>query len=365
MKINRQARRLWLMAIGMWAALSAPSPFALAAESVSDRLAEINRLEPAQRKKRLEEGAKKEGELILYASENLNLISDYEKAFAKRYPFLKLKYWRAGGDKVGARVLTEIRANKLEADLIGIAFDVVTEIEKTGVFASYLSPERKFLSNSLRDKRGHYNPTHVIYAVIAYNTNLVSAKEAPTDYPDLLDPKWSGSLTIDAEPSRAVMGWLKAWGEEKTRRYAQGLARNGVKINRGHTLQTQLLCAGEHKIAVELYLYTASQMRRAGCPLAIVYPNPVPVASAQSWGITTKAAHPHAAALFVDYLLSLEAGQLVASRGRAPARSDVEMSDREAVNLKSVAARFEFLSPEDATQLRDATARIVKEFSQR
>lgn len=361
-----KTRRLlgFLTAIVLGAALFPGTPVVSSADT-SSSLAEINKLDPAQRKKRLEEGAKKEGEVAIYTSENINLITDYEKAFAKHYPFIKLKYWRAGGDKVGARVLTEYRANKLEADLIGIAFDIVLEIEKLGAFASYFSPERKFLSDFLKDKSGRYTPTSLLYAVMAYNTQLVAPKDAPADYPDLLDPKWKGAVSIDVEPSRAVMGWIKVWGEERTRKYVEGLVRNDVKVHRGHTLQTQLLCAGEHKASVELYSYMAYQMRRSGCPLAVMYPNPTPVAAAQSWGITSRAPHPHAAALFLDFMLSREGAEIVVARGRTPARADVAAAEDEAAALKSAAGRVAFLTPEDAGRFNDATTKIIRDLLKR
>ena len=182
-------------------------------------------------------------------------------------------------------MLAESRAGNLQADLVGLAFDVANEIKGAGVLARYLPPERKAYADAFKDAEGYFTPTHLIHAVIGYNSKLVSPREAPKDYPDLLSPFWRGTLTIDTEPSRALIGWLKAWGEEKTRRYLDGLARNGVTVTRGHTLQTQLLCAGEYKVGIELYLYTAAQMRRTGCPINIVYPNPTTVASAQSWAI--------------------------------------------------------------------------------
>src|SRR5918999_1087184 len=128
----------WLLLI-VWLCLQ-PS---LAAGNSETLLNELNRLSPAEREKKLIEGAKKEGAVLVYSSENITLLSAYEAAFAKRYPFLKIEYWRAGGDRVGARVMTESRAGKLQGDLIGLAFDVANEIKGKGILARYASPERK------------------------------------------------------------------------------------------------------------------------------------------------------------------------------------------------------------------------------
>jgi hypothetical protein len=222
-------RSRWLLLI-VWLFLQSDP----AAGNSETLLNELNRLSPVEREKKLIEGAKKEGRGVIYSSENVTLLQRYEAAFAKRYSFLKVEYWRAGGDRVGTRVLTESRTGKMQADLVGLAFDVVNEIKAAGILARYASPERRAYADVFKDAEGYFTPTNLIHAVIGYNSRLTSPREAPKDYPDLLNPSWKGSLTIDTEPSRALMGWLRAWGEEKTRQYLEGLARNGVTLTRGH-----------------------------------------------------------------------------------------------------------------------------------
>jgi iron(III) transport system substrate-binding protein len=342
----------------VWLLLLQPSPALANSQSV---LNELNRLNPAEREKKLIGGAKKEGGVLVYSSENVTLLQRYEAAFAMRYPFAKPEYWRAGGDRVGTRVLTESRAGKLQADLVGLAFDVANDIKGAGILARYASPERKAYADAFKDADGYFTPTNLIHSVIGYNSRLVNPREAPKDYPDLLTPFWKGSLTIDTEPSRALIGWLKVWGEEKTRKYLEGLTRNGVTVTRGHTLQTQLLCAGEYKAAVELYLYTAAQMQRTGCPIQIIYPNPTIVASAQSWAIPVAASRPHAAALFLDFILSAEGAEVVADQGRIPARSGVKPRFETLNQLASGATPIQMLTPEDAQRLRATAEKLFKE----
>jgi iron(III) transport system substrate-binding protein len=346
----------WLLLI-VWLCLQ-PSPAAGNSETL---LNELNRLSPAEREKKLIEGAKKEGAVLVYSSENITLLSAYEAAFAKRYPFLKIEYWRAGGDRVGARVMTESRAGKLQGDLIGLAFDVANEIKGKGILARYASPERKAYADVFKDADGYFTPTNLIHAIIGYNTNLVSAREVPKDYPDLLHPSWKGKLSIDTEPSRALMGWLKAWGEEKTRKYLEGLAQNDVAVTRGHSLQTQFICAGQYSAGVELYLYTVAAMQRTGCPIGIVYPNPTTVASAQSWAIPIAAPHPHGAALFLDFILGPEGSALVAEEGRIPARSGVKPKFETLNQLASGEVPIQVLTTEDAQRLRQTADKLLKD----
>ena len=83
-------------------------------------------------------------------------------------------------------------------------------------------------------------------ATIAYNTKLVKKEDAPKGYDDLFDAKWKGSLSIDMEPERALMGWLMAWGEQRTRAFVEGLMKHGAIVRRGHTLQKKLFDNGLH-----------------------------------------------------------------------------------------------------------------------
>lgn len=350
-------RVIWVLLV-LWNFVI-PAP--LVAGNAEVLLNGLNRLGSPEREKTLVEGAKKEGVIGVYSSENIVLLQKYQDAFTKIHPYIKIKHWRAGGDRVGTRVLTESRAGKLEADLIGLAFDVVDEIKDTGILARYASPERKFYPDAFKDNEGYFTPTNLIHAVIGYNTDLVSPRGAPKDYLDLLNPVWRGTLTIDTEPARTLMGWLKLWGEGKTRNYLEGLVKNDVALNRGHTLQAQLVCAGQYKAAVELYLYRAAQMKRIGCPIGIAYPNPTTVASAQSWAIPVSAPHPYAATLYLDFLLGPAGADIVAEQGRIPARRGVKARYEELVHLTSGRVPVQVISSADAQRLRESANKLIEE----
>lgn len=75
-----------LLAIG-WLA-TAFSPPALAA-TVEELLAKINKLPAADRQKRLEEGAKKEGKLTVFSNQGISTIRAYVKGYARNTPSSK------------------------------------------------------------------------------------------------------------------------------------------------------------------------------------------------------------------------------------------------------------------------------------
>lgn len=338
-----------------------PSP-SLFAQNPAELLSNLSGLARSERESKLSEGAKREGAVSLYSSETVDLLEQYRTAFVKRYPFLKVDYWRGGGGKVTERALLEHRAKKLDADLVGISFDDLVVVLREGMLARYESPERTFYLGHYKDKQGYYTSTNLIPTVIAYNTKLVKAEDSPRDYPDLLQLKWKGELSIDTEPSRAVMGWLLSWGEEKTRAYMRGLVANGVVVRRGHSLQTQLLCAGESSVAVELYAYRVAQMKHEKkCPIGFVFGRPTPAASAQLWGLTSSSRHPHAAALFLDFILSEEGSKIIAGTGRIPTRSGIKALYEDVSNLQEKGVPLAMISPEEGFRLRERTNRLIEE----
>jgi iron(III) transport system substrate-binding protein len=174
---------------------------AVQAASVESFLSEINRLPPAERQKRLEEGARREGSFVHYSVSNAELINAYVKAFMNKYPFIKADFWRGSGNQLVFRILMEHRAGKLAADVISVGTENVITLKKAGLYARYRSPENQFYPREQYDKEGYFSADSLGLATIAYNNQLVKKDDAPKGYDDLLDPKWKGTLTIDLDRS--------------------------------------------------------------------------------------------------------------------------------------------------------------------
>ena len=73
------------------------------------------------------DAAKREGEVVYYASMNLSEANAIVAEFEKRYPFIKVKLQRTGSEKLLSRVLTEFRAKKIFADVINLRQEPLEE----------------------------------------------------------------------------------------------------------------------------------------------------------------------------------------------------------------------------------------------
>src|SRR5919197_5714161 len=76
---------------------------------------ELAKLSSAERQSRLVAGAKAEGTMVLYSNISEDNIQKLRPDFEKRYP-VKLDSYRASGERIANRVLTEGRAGKFIPD---------------------------------------------------------------------------------------------------------------------------------------------------------------------------------------------------------------------------------------------------------
>src|SRR5262249_26144657 len=156
--------------------------------------------------------------------------------------------------------------------------------------------------------------------VLGWNTNLVSAAEAPRRYEDLLDPKWRGKLGMEAEDQIWLATLMEHWGEARGQEFFKRITEQQLLIRKGHTLLANLVVAGEVPLTPTLYNHRPEVLKRRGAPIDWRPLEPV-VAVAHVISLPRAAPHAHAAMLFIDYLLSTEGQQVLAGLGRIPAHS--------------------------------------------
>src|SRR3990172_9149760 len=88
---------------------------AMAATKKPTTMAELALYRGADRQQILEEGAKKEGKLVIYTTQTEKQIMN---AFQKKYPFLKVESWRAETMHVVSRIFEENKAGVRNADVM-------------------------------------------------------------------------------------------------------------------------------------------------------------------------------------------------------------------------------------------------------
>jgi iron(III) transport system substrate-binding protein len=272
-------------------------------------------------------GAKKEGEINYYASMDLQEANVLIGKFREKYPFINVKLTRADSERLLTRVLAEANGKKLGADAIQtVAFSMYT-LKKQGILGHYLPAENRYYPTDFKDD-GYWTTVYYNPYVVGYNTRLVSPTNLPKTYDDLLAPAWKGKMLVEGTKAEWFAGMLQIMGKEKGLRWMHGLAKQDI-INRvGHALLIQLVAAGEAALDVNIPASSVDRLKVTGAPVDWIAPGPVPGVMIGT-GITAQPAHPNAAKLYVDFMLSRETQKLLQERGRSLApRSDAPQATK-------------------------------------
>jgi iron(III) transport system substrate-binding protein len=89
-------------------------------------------------------------------------------------------------------------------------------------------------------------------------------------------------------------------------------------VRKGHTLLAGLVASGEVPFALTTYSHGAEKMKQKGAPVEW-FAIPPAIGRANGVAIARRPAHPHAAALFVDFILSPEGQKILEQGGYVPA----------------------------------------------
>src|SRR5215470_8450457 len=147
------------------------------AQSVESKIAALDSLPVSERQAKLLEGARAEGEVVIYLNLDVIVANAITDGFKRKYPFVQTHVARFSGASIIARVENEARAGKLAADVIlSGELGILVLIDK-GVMARYRSPLREVYPEGFKDKEGFWHSYLVNVLVPVYNSKLVSKED--------------------------------------------------------------------------------------------------------------------------------------------------------------------------------------------
>jgi ABC-type Fe3+ transport system substrate-binding protein len=308
---------LALVALSAW---HAPDARAQSADKI---YADLAKLPPAERQKRIEDGARKEGKLVIIHTMRGSLSVNHVEMFKKRYPFLSVELeGDIGSQDAAERLYAEETAGRHLTDVINIALPDITTLTAKDMAARFESPEIKTVLPPYKgfiDPESRWIPWYWSEHGISYNTNLVPKDKAPKEWKDLCNPFFKGSASYDPAEDRFLSGLYAIMGEQATVDLLKCIGENDPIIQRGHTQRMELMLAGDHMVQGDNYLYQGVAIKRKvpSAPYAIVYTAPV-MGFAGVAVINKNTPHPYAAALWTDWSLTEESQKYVASVLRGP-----------------------------------------------
>jgi iron(III) transport system substrate-binding protein len=258
--------------------------------------------------------AQSEGKVSFYTSVDLPVAEKVAKAFEARFPKIAVRVERSGAERNFQRIAQEY-ASRIYACDVTQSSDAAHFIswKRDGLLEAYLPEEvAKHYPPQHRDLDGMFASWRIYLSVIAYNSKLVKAEDAPNSFADLLDRKWMGKL-VKAHPgySGTIMTATQqmvaalGWG------YFEKLSKQKVMQVQSAADPPKKVAVGERAVQIDGADYTVLQLHEKGEPVEIVYAHEgTPLISGPA-GIMKRAPNPNAARLFYSWAMGIECQQLL------------------------------------------------------
>ena len=279
---------------------------------VPEGIIELSGYVGSDREQILIEGAKKEGGLTLYTSQQLSDTNPIVEAFEKRYG-IKVKVWRSGPDNVVPRILNEAKSKRFEFDVVETEGQALEALQREKQLQPVKTPYLQDLLPQALRPHGEWVGTRLLIFAQAYNTNLVKKEDLPKSWQDLANPKWKGKLGIEIKDDEWFYSLIQQMGEERgLKLFREIAASSGFSVRKGHTLLTNMVASGEVPLALTVYNSRVEQLKNKGAPIDWFVLQPA-IAQVNGAGVSRNAQHPYSALLFFDFLLS-EAQAILAKR---------------------------------------------------
>ena len=303
---HKISRRQLLKGAGVVAAGSALSTRVLAAAPPPEPVTQA-----------LIDAAKKEGQVVYYTSTDLPVAEKLAKAFEAKYSGIAVRTERTGAERVFQRIGQEYSSNIHAVDVVNSS-DAAHFIvwKRDGILLPYVPEDVAKYPVEHRDVDGQFASFRVWLSIIAYNTSLVKAEDAPKSFADLLDPKWKGKI-VNAHPgySGTIMTATYQMQRDLGWTYFEQLAKQNIMQVQSSADPPKKLDLGERAVMADGNEYNIFQLKEKGRPVEPVYATEGSPLIIGPNGIFKSSPNPNAAKLFQSFALGREAQQLIIDVG--------------------------------------------------
>ncbi len=225
---------------------------------------------------------------------------------------------RSGAERVFQRIGQEYASNIHAVDVVNSSDAAHFIVWKNkGLLESYLPEDvAKFYPAEHKDPDGTFASFRVWLSIIAYNTNLVKADEAPKSFADLLDPKWTGKI-VKAHPgySGTIMTSTFQMQRDLGWEYLEKLSKQNDMQLQSSADPPKKLALGERAVQADGNEYNIFQIKESGGPVEPVYATEGTPLVVGPNGLFKDAPNPNAARLFQSFCFSGECQQLISDVG--------------------------------------------------
>jgi iron(III) transport system substrate-binding protein len=301
------------------------------------------------------EAAKKEGRVVIYGTAVPQVMTLLEKGFEGKYG-VNVEYWRADATKVIERATTEWRSGRPAFDLLTGARGPLLLAKQENIFAKFVPATAASFPAKFKDPDGKLTAWRVTPVGVLFNTEQVKGSDVPKRLDELLDPKWSGKISMP-DPSRHTSTAQLLWNfhqvkGEKWMEFVRGLAKQKPFLVESYSSVPLAIVRGETLLGLTYVQYVAQTKG----PIGFAQTETV-FGDASDMALSAKAANPNAAKLFIEYLCSSEGQKIVADTGEFVLHPGIYPSIKSA---DKIMASMTYMENPSAEQL----AKLQSEFRQ-
>lgn len=287
---------------------------------------------------------KEGGEVILYTTMTVGDFERFNKAAKEKYPFLNIRHVYLSSARQTARVMQEHRAGRVQADVLGNSPETLVYLKQQGVLGQYRSAEVKNLLKGTWDPDGYWSGITTDLLVTGFNPKMIAKAAVPKTYDDYLKPQFKSQLAVNRGVPYPLTGMVSLRGEEQGVGYFKKLAQQDLRLVEGYTHTVNLMAAGEYSLVTFTQVSKLDAMKRKGAPVDWL-PSAQTLATISTVATVKNPFHPAAAQLLIDFYLSAEGQNGLASAGKIPLRLGVKSQSKEIDQLMEN-GNFHVIQPE-------------------
>ncbi len=226
----------------------------------------------------------------IYTSVYKDAVSAIKSQLEKDFPQLDINFYQAGSEEIATKFNAEVLATgEPQVDLL-ISSDRFwyEELAKTNRLLPFKSTGFNNVRDEWKNSEGYYSAVSLPVMVLAYNSEVVTDKDAPKTFKDLTDAKWkdkftSGSPLSSGTNFTTIAFLMKKYGWE----YIEGLKKINALAEGGNSAAMRRIQNKECPVGWVL-LEDLLRLQDKDPRVKIVYPTDGPIIQMNVMGITVK-----------------------------------------------------------------------------
>lgn len=270
--------------------------------------------------------------LTIYSPHGKDLLDHYEQGFEAANPAVDVQWVDMGSQTILERLRAE-RQNPQADVWFGAPAEIFERGAREGLIGAYEPSWSSAVGADAHDAQHRWYGTYLTPEVIAYNSDAVSAADAPRDWDDVIDPKWRDKVLIrnpiESGSMRAIFGAMilrsvrETGSPEGGYEWLRRLDANVKEYTADPSILYQKLGRQEGVITLYNMPDIVIQQQR-GYHVEYVFPSSGTPLLVDGIAIVEGTKHPEAARAYYEFVTSREALMTAAKQfTRIPARTDI------------------------------------------